>query len=143
MLDIKMIRQNPEKLVEALKKRNSNIEIDSFLKLDERRREILTVSEQLKKRQNDASKLIPQYKKEGKDTSELMQEMKEISAKVKDFDAELTEVAAGKKAGRDNDEQRIICQLVGMGSLDLSVATLAYERIVEAEKDLVRIDMMK
>lgn len=60
-----------------------------------------------------------------------------------DFDAELTEVAAGKKAGRDNDEQRIICQLVGMGSLDLSVATLAYERIVEAEKDLVRINMMK
>ena len=65
----------------------------------------------------------------------------EITAE--DFDAELTEVAAGKKAGRDNDEQRIICQLVGMGSLDLSVATLAYERIVEAEKDLVRIDMMK
>ena len=92
MLDIKMIRQNPEKLVEALKKRNSNIEIDSFLKLDERRREILTVSEQLKKRQNDASKLIPQYKKEGKDASELMQEMKEISAKVKDFDAELKDI---------------------------------------------------
>ena len=65
----------------------------------------------------------------------------EITAE--DFDAELTEVAAGKKAGRDNGEQRIICQLVGMGSLDLSVATLAYERIVEAEKDLVRIDMMK
>lgn len=65
----------------------------------------------------------------------------EITAE--DFDAELTEVAAGKKAGRDNDEQRIICQLVGMGSLDLSVATLAYKRIVETEKDLVRIDMMK
>lgn len=60
-----------------------------------------------------------------------------------DFDAELTEVAAGKKAGRDNAEQRIICQLVGMGSLDLSVGTLAYNRIVEAEKDLVKIDMMK
>ncbi len=92
MLDIKMIRQNPEKLVEALRKRNSNIDIDGFLKLDERRREILTVSEQLKKKQNDASKLIPRYKKEGKDVSELMQEMKEISAQVKEYDAELGEV---------------------------------------------------
>ena len=65
----------------------------------------------------------------------------EITAE--DFDAELIEVAAGKKAGRDNDEQRIICQLVGMGSLDLSVGTLAYERITKAEEDLVQIDMMK
>lgn len=64
----------------------------------------------------------------------------EITAE--DFDAELTEVAAGKKAGRDNDTQRIICQLVGMGSLDLSVATLAYERITASDEDYVEIDMM-
>lgn len=64
----------------------------------------------------------------------------EITAE--DFDAELTEVAAGKKAGRDNDFQRIICQLVGMGSLDLGVATLAYERIVASDEDFVAIDMM-
>lgn len=92
MLDIKMIRQNPEKLTEALKKRNSGIDVNSFLKLDERRREILTVSEQLKKKQNDASKLIPKYKKEGKDTSKLMEEMKNISLQVKDYDTELKEV---------------------------------------------------
>lgn len=60
-----------------------------------------------------------------------------------DFDAELTEVVAGKKAGRDDASQRIICQLVGMGSLDLSVATLAYERIVESNEDVVMIDMMQ
>lgn len=89
MLDVKMIRQNPDVLVEALKKRNSSIDVDAFLKLDERRREILSVSEQLKKRQNDASKLIPKYKKEGQDTSALMEEMKTISAQVKDYEAEL------------------------------------------------------
>ncbi len=65
----------------------------------------------------------------------------EITAE--DFDAELTEVAAGKKAGRDNDNQRIICQLVGMGSLDLTVATLAYERVTANEGDLIRVDMVK
>lgn len=46
------------------------------------------------------------------------------------------------KAGRDNDSQRIICQLVGMGSLDLTVATLAYERITASDEDIVMIDMM-
>lgn len=63
----------------------------------------------------------------------------EITAE--DFDAELTEVAAGKKAGRDNDEQRIICQLVGMGSLDLSVATLVYNRVMESKEEVTRINM--
>lgn len=59
-----------------------------------------------------------------------------------DFDAELPEVVAGLKAGRDHDEQRIICQLVGMGSPDLCVATMAYERAMEAGEDVIMIDMM-
>ena len=64
----------------------------------------------------------------------------EITAE--DFDAELPDVVAGLKAGRDDDKQRIICQLVGMGSPDLCVATLAYERIMAADEEIMRIDMM-
>lgn len=94
MLDIKLIRQNPELVREALKKRNSSLTIDEVLACDERRREILVEVEQLKKSQNDASKLIPRYKKEGKDVNALMEEMKEISVKVKDLDAELKDVEA-------------------------------------------------
>lgn len=94
MLDIKLIRQDPEFVREALKKRNSSVSIDDVLALDEKRRNILTVSEQLKKRQNDASKEIPRYKKEGKDVAPIMEEMKEISAKVRDLNAELKDVEA-------------------------------------------------
>lgn len=89
MLDIKLIRQNPELVKEALKKRNSSLTLDEVIAADERRREILVTVEQLKKSQNDASKLIPAYKKEGKDVAPIMEEMKEISLKVKDLDAEL------------------------------------------------------
>lgn len=64
----------------------------------------------------------------------------EITAE--DFDAELPDVLAGKKTGRDNDEQRIICQLVGMGSPDLCVATFAYEQVMDAGEDVVLVDMM-
>ncbi|MBP5766745.1 MAG: serine--tRNA ligase [Clostridia bacterium] len=97
MLDIKLIRQNLDYVREALKKRNSNIDIGELLAKDERRREILTVSEQIKKRQNDASKLIPAYKKEGKDVAPIMAEMKELAAQVKDLDTELKDVEADIK----------------------------------------------
>ncbi|MCR5694072.1 MAG: serine--tRNA ligase [Clostridia bacterium] len=92
MLDIKLIRQDPDFVRAALKKRNSSLTPDEVLACDERRREILVTVEQLKKKQNDASKLIPSYKKEGKDVAPLMEEMKEISVKVKDLDAELKDV---------------------------------------------------
>lgn len=58
------------------------------------------------------------------------------------FHAELPDVVAGLKSGRENPTERIICQLVGMGCPDLAVATLAYNRIVEAGADVMRVDMM-
>ena len=92
MLDIKLIRQNPDFVKEALRKRNSSVDLDEVLALDEKRRSILAVSEQLKKRQNDASKEIPRFKKEGRDVAPIMEEMKETSAKVRDLGVELKEV---------------------------------------------------
>lgn len=59
-----------------------------------------------------------------------------------DFAAQLPEVVAGLKPGRENKEERIVCQLVGMGSPDLAVATLAYNRIMESGADVPMIDMM-
>ena len=58
------------------------------------------------------------------------------------FDAELPDVVAGLKKGRDNENQRIICQLVGMGCPDLAVATLAYNRIIASGEDVVAVNMM-
>ena len=57
------------------------------------------------------------------------------------FAAEVTDVVAGKKIGRDDAGQRIILALVGMGCLDLSVAALAYERIVASGEDVPAIDL--
>ncbi len=59
-----------------------------------------------------------------------------------DFAAELTEVAAGTKPGRTDPKHRIVCQLVGMGSPDLAVATLAYNRIMAAGEDVTMVDML-
>ncbi len=92
MLDIKVIRQNPDLLIKALEKRHSKIDLTEFLDLDRKRREIIAESEQLKNKQNEASKLIPGYKKEGKDISALMAEMKAIADRVKELDGKTREI---------------------------------------------------
>ena len=58
------------------------------------------------------------------------------------FHAELPDVVAGLKTGRENDQERIICQLVGMGCPDITVATLVYNRIVKEGASVPTVDMM-
>ncbi len=94
MLDIREIRNNPEAVIEGLKKRNADFKptVDKIVELDIKKRELGTENDRLKARQNEVSKSLPAMKKEGKDTTALMAEMKEISAKSKDIGAELSAI---------------------------------------------------
>lgn len=92
MLDIKMIRKNPELVKAGLAKRHGDFGIDEVLELDEKRRDILVKVEEMKAKQNQVSKEIPKMKKEGKDASQLLNEMKELSAKVKELDGEVKDI---------------------------------------------------
>ena len=92
MLDVKDLRNNFDEVKKALDKRHKDYNLDKFKDLDAKRRELIGQVEELKNKQNVASKEIPKLKKEGKDTTELMAEMKELSAKVKELDAQVTEV---------------------------------------------------
>ncbi len=92
MLDIKLIRSNPEILKKALLKRKDSFDVNQILSLDEKRRQILVKVEQLKNKQNSDSKLVPIYKKEGKDVAPIMEEMKTLSDKVKILDFQVKEI---------------------------------------------------
>ncbi|MGO1369220.1 MAG: serine--tRNA ligase [Senegalia sp. (in: firmicutes)] len=92
MLDVKMIRNDKDKVKKALGKRKGNFDVDNVYNLDLKRREILQDVEDMKARQNAASKEIPKLKKEGKDASEVLEEMKSLSSKIKDINKELKEV---------------------------------------------------
>lgn len=59
-----------------------------------------------------------------------------------DFHAELPNVVAGTKTGREDPNERIICQLVGMGCPDIAVATLVYNRVKESGETVTTVDMM-
>ena len=92
MLDIKRIREDFENVKKALEKRGKKYDLEAFLPLDEKRRNLLQQVEELKNKQNVASKQIPILKKEGKNTDDIMAEMKQLSEKTKELDNEIREV---------------------------------------------------
>lgn len=89
MLDIKRIRNNPDEVKKAIELKKENSNIDEFLEIDEKRREILKELESLKNTRNKESENIAKLKKEGKDAEELIKEMKEISDKIKAMESEV------------------------------------------------------
>ena len=93
MLDVKRVRENFDSVKSDVEKRGKgDFGIDNVLKFDIKRRELLAEVEQLKNKQNTASREVPKLKKEGKDTSALFAEMKELSAEIKVLDTQVSEV---------------------------------------------------
>jgi len=86
MLDIRWIRENPEKLDEALARRGAAPASAELIKLDEARREHLTRLQQLQGRRNDASKAIGKAKGSGDSgkADELIREVAEIKAAIQE-----------------------------------------------------------
>ncbi|MBQ7976281.1 MAG: serine--tRNA ligase [Clostridia bacterium] len=89
MLDIKVLRTEPEKIKEALRKRNNDLDITPAIELDKKRRDILTEVEQKKAKQNEITKQIPALKKAGENTDAIFAEMKELSNEIKEMDEQV------------------------------------------------------
>lgn len=100
MLDIKLIRENPDLVKAAMKTRNKDMDaaVDEIIAIDGKRRELSAKKEALKARQNAASKDIPKIKKEGGDISAIMAEMNAVKAAIKEDDDELAELEAKQKS---------------------------------------------
>ncbi len=86
MLDIKLLRNETEKVKSLLARRKEEVDIDAILELDTQKRELLFEVENLKSKQNEVSKKIPAMKKAGEDTQSVFKEMKELSDKIKEMD---------------------------------------------------------
>ena len=94
MLDIKLIREDPDGVCERLraKGREAEEDIKRILELDTLRRTMISENEAKKAEQNRQSKLIPAMKKEGRDTTEVFASMKALSDAIKANDAALQDV---------------------------------------------------
>ena len=89
MLDIKLIREDPEPFREALARRGLAERVDELLKADERRRELTRRVEDLRAEQNRSSKAIGGA--QGDEKQRLIAEVAKVSAELKELDPQLAE----------------------------------------------------
>lgn len=95
MLDVKILRNEYSRVEEALQKRGKSLDlISGFPQLDEKRRELLQESEQLKNRRNVVSAEVAKRKKNREDADELITEMREVGDRIKTLDDEVRALEA-------------------------------------------------
>ena len=92
MLDIKFVRENLEKVKKMLVNRNNSLNLDNFVELDQKRRDLLSEVEQLKAQRNSVSKKIGEMKKAGENTDEITAEMRSVGDKISELDNQLRDV---------------------------------------------------
>jgi seryl-tRNA synthetase len=93
MLDLRLIRSDPDAVRAALARRAVTEGIDRVIELDARRRELLPELESLRARKNQASDAIAAAKKAGEDAQGAIEEMREAGGREKELAAELSAVA--------------------------------------------------
>ncbi len=86
MLDIKLIRENPEKVNELLKRRNPELSIDAVLEVDEERRKVQFATDELRAKRKNESQKIGEMKKAGQNTDEIQAEVKKIGDEIKELE---------------------------------------------------------
>lgn len=93
MLDPKRLRTETATIIKALSKRGENTEdLDKFLELDQKRRDLLVEVEQLKNKRNTVSEEVALKKKNKENAEELIVEMRAVSQKVKELDEQVREI---------------------------------------------------
>ncbi len=92
MLDIKLIRENPDKINELLKRRNPALSIDEVLIIDEERRKIQTKADELRAKRKAESQKIGQMKKNGENTDEIQEDVRVLGDEIKDLEGKQTEL---------------------------------------------------
>jgi len=92
MLDIKLVRTQPEQVVAGLAKRGFQFPMETFTKLDEERRRKLVEVEQLKNKRNTVSKEVGRIKAAGGDASAIIQEMQQVGEAIQQLDNDIRQL---------------------------------------------------
>ena len=88
MLDPKKIKEDPQNIRDMLKARSIEFDLDRLIDLDHQRRELITKTDDLRKRRNEVALEISQKKKDGKSIEESLVEMKKVSDSLEVLESE-------------------------------------------------------
>ena len=93
MLDVKFVRENPKLVKESQKKRGlSEKDVDDFLQIDEKWRQLKGEVDELRSKRNKISEQINEAKKQGRKIDLLVKEAKEIPKKLADKEEKMKEL---------------------------------------------------
>ena len=83
MLDIRLFREKPEELNKALATRYGDFPVEKVVALDAQRREVLTLTDELRSERNQGSREIAELRKSGGDTSGLTERMRLVGEEIR------------------------------------------------------------
>ena len=86
MIAIELIRQNPDAVKEAMRKRDADVPIDRILELDRTRRSIISETDTLRARRNEVSRQMGRSKER---PQELIEEMRSVGGRVRELEQSL------------------------------------------------------
>jgi seryl-tRNA synthetase len=92
MLDLRLLKENPQIIKDMLEKRKLNFPINELVAFDKRRRELIAEMQQIKHKKNIISDRIAFKKKNNNDSTEELQEMKVIAREILSLEEEKTTV---------------------------------------------------
>jgi seryl-tRNA synthetase len=89
MIDIELFRKDPDIFKEEIEKRRLRIDVSRGIVLDREKRDLTFRVDELRARQNEASKIIPKLK--GDEKAEVISQMKEIKAGLEQLEKKLSD----------------------------------------------------
>lgn len=92
MLDLKWVRENPALVVEGAARKNVEVDIDTLLSMDSRRRELITRTEDYKKQRNELSGQVGRLLKAGEDAEPVKAQVRRLGDDISAIDEQVTAV---------------------------------------------------
>ncbi|MBI1893808.1 MAG: serine--tRNA ligase [Candidatus Rokubacteria bacterium] len=89
MVDLKLIREEPQRIAEALQARGVGVSLDEILTLDAERRQLLREAEELRAFRNRVSEEIAEAKRQGQAAEREVARMREVGDRLKSLDPEI------------------------------------------------------
>ena len=86
MVDIKLIRENPDKINELLKRRNPDLSIDTIIAIDADRRKVQAQADELRAKRKSESQKIGMMKKNGENTDAVQEEVRKLGDEIKELE---------------------------------------------------------
>ena len=122
MIDINILRENPELVKKSAENKNAKVDIDKALELDENRRKLIVEVENLKAIRNRVTQEIADAKKNKEDAQSKIDEMRGVSGKIKELDSQLAEV--------ESDFNSILLQIPNIHDESVPVGKTEKENVI-------------